>query len=102
HAVVPEIRGARHLIEIPVATETIIAAISTLLAIAGWWIAKSRYEIPQLATDEAIERRVPGIAHTLENKYYVDEFYELIVVHPLETVSRFFWRGGDVHIGGLA
>src|SRR5438105_3790025 len=43
HAVLPEIRGAHHLIEIPVATETIIAAISTLVAIAGWWIAKSRY-----------------------------------------------------------
>ncbi|HEY3056008.1 MAG TPA: NADH-quinone oxidoreductase subunit L [Thermoanaerobaculia bacterium] len=102
HSVVPEIRGAHHLIEIPIATETIIAAISTLIAIAGWWLAKSKYEVPQLATDEAIERRAPGIAHTLENKYYVDEMYDAIVVRPLEATSRFFWRVVDAIIDGIA
>jgi NADH-quinone oxidoreductase subunit L len=102
HSIVPDIRGAHHLIEIPIATETIIAAISTLIAIAGWWLAKSKYEVPQLATDEAIERRVPGVAHTLENKYYVDELYDATVVRPLEATSRFFWRVVDAIIDGIA
>jgi NADH-quinone oxidoreductase subunit L len=58
--------------------------------------------VPQLATDEAIERRVPGMAHTLENKYYVDELYDATVVRPLEATSRFFWRVVDAIIDGIA
>jgi len=102
HSVVPEIRGAYRIIEIPVATETIIAAISTLIAVAGWWIARSMYRDRQLASDEALEQRAPGLAHTLENKYFVDELYAAVIVRPLEATSRFFWHVVDAIIDGIA
>ena len=101
HPVVPHLPNAHDLIEIPAATEMIIAAISTLLAIAGWWLAKTRYELPQLAGDESMERAAPGLATTLEHKYYVDEFYGQAVVTPLERTSQFLWRGIDNLIDGL-
>jgi len=101
HPVIPHLTNAHGVIEIPAATEMIIAAISTLLAIAGWWLAKSRYQIPQLAGDEAIARAAPALARTLEHKYYVDEMYEEAVVTPLEKTSEFLWRGIDALIDGL-
>src|SRR5438445_11180147 len=54
HPVVPHLPSVHGLIEIPAAIEITIAAISTLLAIAGWWLAKSRYQVPQLAGDESM------------------------------------------------
>src|SRR5438552_6340494 len=100
HPVVPHLPRAQGVIEIPAATEITIAAISTLLAIAGWWLAKSRYQVPQLAGDESMERVAPGLATTLEHKYYVDEFYDEAVVTPLEEFSEFLWRGIDGLIDG--
>jgi NADH-quinone oxidoreductase subunit L len=101
HPVVPHLPQSYGLVEIPAAVEITVAAISTLLAIAGWWLAKSRYEVPQLAGDEAIDRAAPALARMLENKYYVDEFYDQTVVTPLESLSQFLWRGIDALIDGV-
>src|ERR1043166_8663309 len=51
HPVIPHIEEARGIIEIPLTTEITVAAVSTLIAILGWWIARSRYKEPQLAGD---------------------------------------------------
>ena len=101
HPVVPHLPNVHGLIEIPAITEITIAAISTLLAIAGWWLAKTRYEVPQLEGDAEIDRAAPALSTTLQNKYYVDEFYDQTVVGPLESFSRFLWRGIDALIDGL-
>jgi NADH-quinone oxidoreductase subunit L len=100
--VVPEIPGAHHIIEIPVASEITVALISTAVAVAGWLAARALYKEKQLATDAAIEERTPRLAHTLENKYYVDEIYAAIIVRPLERISMFLWRIVDATIDGIA
>ncbi|HEU4889692.1 MAG TPA: NADH-quinone oxidoreductase subunit L, partial [Thermoanaerobaculia bacterium] len=46
--------------------------------------------------------RAPGLARALENKWYVDELYALIIVRPLAALSRFFWKGVDAVIDGIA
>ena len=43
----------------------------------------------------------PGLARAVENKWYVDEMYDLAVVRPLERMSTFLWRGIDAVIDGL-
>jgi NADH-quinone oxidoreductase subunit L len=91
----PVIHGG---IEIPLATELTIAAISTLIAILGWWIARARYKERQLEGDEWLS---PSVARSLENKWYVDEMYDVVVVRPLERISTFLWRGIDALIDGL-
>jgi NADH-quinone oxidoreductase subunit L len=98
HWLHPVVNGG---IEIAAPVEITIAAISTLLAIGGWWLAKSRYQVQQVAGDQALERIAPALARTLENKYYVDELYDRVVVTPLQELSRFLWRGVDALIDGL-
>jgi len=85
-------------IEIGSATEITIAAVSTLIAILGWWFAMSRYKERQLDGDTWL---APSLARTLENKWYVDEMYDVAVVRPLERISTFLWRGIDALIDGL-
>ena len=54
-----------------------------------------------MAADVALEKELPGLTRTLENKYYVDEFYDDVVVRPLQRASQFLWRGIDALIDGL-
>ncbi|MGZ7079578.1 MAG: NADH-quinone oxidoreductase subunit L, partial [Thermoanaerobaculia bacterium] len=61
--VVPNIPGANHILEIPVASEITVALISTLVAVVGWLAARALYKDKQLATDLAVEQRTPGLAH---------------------------------------
>src|SRR3954451_10370429 len=69
HPVVPHIPNVHGLIEIPIGTEITIAAVSTLIAILGWWIARARFKEPQLEVDTWLPS---GRATALENKWYVD------------------------------
>ena len=85
-------------VEIAMPAEITVALVSTLLAVAGWWLAKSRYQVPQLAGDAGMS---PALARTLEHKYYVDEFYGVAVVRPIERISEFLWRGIDALIDGI-
>ena len=75
-----------------------IAAVSTIIALLGWWIARARFKEPQLAGDSWLQH---GLARAVENKWYVDEMYDLAVVRPLERISIFLWRGIDAAIDGL-
>jgi NADH-quinone oxidoreductase subunit L len=76
--------------------------VSTLVALAGWWLARSLYKEKQLSSDAAFESRAPGLARALENKWYVDELYGAVVVRPLERLSTFLWRVIDAIIDGIA
>ena len=76
--------------------------LSTLIALAGWFVAMRLYRERGNAADIAFEQRSPGLAHAIENKWYVDELYAAIVVRPLAAISRFFWKGIDALIDGLA
>jgi NADH-quinone oxidoreductase subunit L len=102
HSVVPEVAGAHRIIEIPASTEYTVMIGSTIVALIGLWLAMTFYKEKELASDEAFERRAPGLAHAIENKYYVDEFYGMTVVRPLEALSRFFWKVIDGIIDGTA
>ncbi|HVT45007.1 MAG TPA: NADH-quinone oxidoreductase subunit L [Thermoanaerobaculia bacterium] len=86
--------------EIPAATEWMVMIISTLVAVAGWLLARSAYAKRGLAADEAFGKRLPGVAETLENKYWVDETYDAFVVGPLHRIARFFWKVIDLIIDG--
>ncbi|MDP9191917.1 MAG: NADH-quinone oxidoreductase subunit L [Acidobacteriota bacterium] len=102
HSITPDVAGTFNEIHLELSTEIMIAAISTLIALAGWLLARSLYKEKQLAADVAFEQRAPGLARALENKWYVDELYAKIIVDPLAALSRFFWKGIDAVIDGIA
>ena len=42
------------------------------------------------------------MARRLENKWYVDELYDAIIVRPLERFAAFLWKIIDAIIDGIA
>jgi NADH-quinone oxidoreductase subunit L len=100
--VIPEVEGTHAEIHIPASSEWTVMIISTLVAIAGWFLAMRLYKDRGLASDQAFEQRAPGLAHAIENKWYVDELYAAVIVRPLAALSRFFWKGIDAVIDGIA
>ena len=94
----PAIEGKETGFEI--ANETMLMGIATVVAAIGTWLAYQRFYKRGLAADAAFAESTPGLARALENKWYVDELYEAIVVRPLEKISMFFWRGIDMTIDG--
>jgi NADH-quinone oxidoreductase subunit L len=98
----PEVPGTHRVPELGASTEFLVAGISTAIAILGWFIARRLYKDRQLASDAALEQRWPVVARAIENKWYVDELYAMVIVRPLAALSRFFWKGVDAVIDGLA
>ena len=72
---------------------SILAALIGI-GIASWWYLKST-EIPK-----QLAERCSGLYRILIHKYYVDEFLNWLIVHPLRVVSeKFLWR--DVDAGAI-
>jgi NADH-quinone oxidoreductase subunit L len=101
HPVIPEIEGVPAEIHIPGGVEWTVMIVSTIIAIAGWLIARRFYLDRELTADTAFEQRTPGVARALENKYFVDEMYARVIVRPLERMSTFLWKVIDAIIDGL-
>jgi len=101
HPVIPELPGL-HEIHIDSNVEWLVMGLSTLIAVAGWFVAMRLYRERGNAADVAFEQRSPALARAIENKWYVDELYGVLVVRPLAGISRFFWKGVDALIDGLA
>ncbi|HEX6085150.1 MAG TPA: NADH-quinone oxidoreductase subunit L [Thermoanaerobaculia bacterium] len=101
HPVIPEIPGL-HEIHIDSSVEWLVMGLSTLIALAGWFFAMRLYRERGNAADVAFEQRSPALARAIENKWYVDELYGAVIVRPLAGLSRFFWKGIDALIDGIA
>ncbi len=70
--------------EIPHQTEWILTGVSTILIfIASLWAWK-KFKNYQLENSEET-----GFAKVLQNKWYVDELYDVIIVKPLKSLSLF-------------
>jgi len=76
-------------------TEYILMAVSVIVALIGIFIAYSIYIVnPERA--KSIGAKFPGLYTLLWNKWYVDEFYNFIIVQPLIKLGNFFWQITDV------
>jgi NADH-quinone oxidoreductase subunit L len=76
------------------ATEYGLMALSVGIAAAGFLWAYRWYIRPSQAP-ERLKARFPSLYRWVLNKYYVDEFYDLIVVKPIVAGSRWLWRYFD-------
>ncbi len=81
--------------ELPARLELGFAGLSVLVAIAGILVAYRLYISRPSASDE-LARRMSGLHRLLVRKYYVDEFYDAVVVNPTVAGSReILWKGMD-------
>ena len=76
--------------------EWIFMAISVALALIGWafarWIYKDKE--PDLVAD-----RAGAVFRVLNNKYYVDELYDLTIVKPtMKGSEKILWKVVDAGI----
>ncbi|HUP64663.1 MAG TPA: NADH-quinone oxidoreductase subunit L [Thermoanaerobaculia bacterium] len=102
HPIFPEMPGFNPgVFAIPGTTEIMVMVLSTLLALAGWFMAKRWYAERGTERDEDLAVRYAGTWRTLENKYWIDEIYDASVVTPLRRTSNFFWRGVDAVVDGI-
>src|SRR3954452_7511504 len=88
--------------EFAIENEYMLMGVRVVVAEIETWLACSLFYKPGLgATNQFAENR-PALAKAIENKWYVDEFYDATIVRPLEAISRFFWRIVDAIIDGIA
>jgi NADH-quinone oxidoreductase subunit L len=78
-----------------VSTERMLMAISTGIALAGIGIA-FYFWLRRPSAAEAVQRRFIGVHRLLQNKYYVDEIYDAVIVQPIKQLSTgALWKGMD-------
>jgi NADH-quinone oxidoreductase subunit L len=86
----PEAHGEAHHAHDPVAVAVLYATF-----IVGIGLAYLMY-IVNPSLPDALSQRFKGVYTLIYNKYFVDEVYDVAVVHPIEQGSRFLlWRGVD-------
>jgi NADH-quinone oxidoreductase subunit L len=80
------------------AHEFSLVAIAVAAGAAGIALAYVMYVLSPGLPD-AVASRFKGLYTLIYNKYFVDEIYDVAIVHPIEEGSRFFlWRGFDMGV----
>jgi NADH-quinone oxidoreductase subunit L len=89
--------GVSHGAESDVATERLLMAVSTGIAIAGIGIA-GFFWVRRPDAAAGLARQFGGIHQLLSRKYYVDEVYDAVVVQPIKHGSIALWKGADAEV----
>jgi NADH-quinone oxidoreductase subunit L len=78
--------------------ELTLMMVSSVVAVIGVGIGVFIWGKRRQIAD-TFARQFPGLHRLLLNKYYVDEFYDAAIVHPIQVVStEGLWRGVDVKV----
>jgi NADH-quinone oxidoreductase subunit L len=84
-----------HVPELSHSVEYGLVGTAVAIALVGIWVAFSRLK-PERLVPKAEAKPEEGFERVLENKYYVDEMYERVIVRPTYATSRnLLWRGID-------
>jgi NADH-quinone oxidoreductase subunit L len=79
---------------------TMMMLISSVITIAGILLAAYYHRINRAAADRVAQAN-RGLVRLLENKYYVDEFYDAVLRRPLRMLGDIFFIFDSLVIGGL-
>jgi NADH-quinone oxidoreductase subunit L len=80
------------------ALELSLMGVSSLIALAGIGLAAFIW-LKRREIADALAARFGPFYRMLLNKYYVDEIYDALIVHPIQRISREgLWRGFDVRV----
>jgi NADH-quinone oxidoreductase subunit L len=76
--------------------EWVLMGVSTLGAVLGIFVGFNIYKDLPKAT--ALKQRFALLHRTLDNKWYIDEIFEAIFVHPIHFLSIELWRKFDIAV----
>ena len=102
----PVFHAGEHAAAHDLTLEMILLAVSALVALGGAFLAYRAY-----IADRDLPKRARAtfgpLTRLVENKYYVDEAYDLLVVEPLRALGEWFAatfdkRGLDGAVNGIA
>lgn len=75
--------------------EVILMGLSIIIAVGGVLFARNFYRKHGVQGDAILKQRFGGLYTAMENKFYFDELYQLIIIQPFEWLSRTFVRRFD-------
>ncbi|MDH7514536.1 MAG: proton-conducting transporter membrane subunit, partial [Bacteroidota bacterium] len=79
-------------------TEYLLMTVSVCIALAGFFLARRFYRYGPSA-DDRLAKSAPFAVRLVTNKYFIDEFFQNTVAHPLVTFSdRVLNRIVDIRI----
>jgi NADH-quinone oxidoreductase subunit L len=79
-----------HVEHLSMGIELALIALSILIAFAGMFTALSLYRKHDLAGDDKVKSFFGGLYPAMENKFYVDELYNAVIIRPFVYASQFF------------
>ncbi len=84
HFLSPVVHAENAEPHVAASTEWMVLGVSVILIVASCVLAVNRYKKWESRTEPA-----SGFAKLLANKFYVDEFYDSIIVRPLTSFAKF-------------
>jgi NADH-quinone oxidoreductase subunit L len=78
----------------------VFMVVSTLVALAGIWVAFSLHLKDRPKADR-LALTLAGPARAIENKYWVDELYQAMIVEPLRKFGQVFFAVDRFVVDGL-
>jgi len=88
------VRGEHH----EILPEIVTYGIALAIGIGGWLLAVYWFAPGHEERADKLVAAFPRVHKAFENKLYVDEFYNAVIVKPLWTTARVLWRVVDVWI----
>jgi len=73
--------------------EWILMGVSVAGAALGLFVGLKVYADLKLV--DRLSKRFKFLHKLLENKWYIDEFYDAVFIQPIKVVSTFLWKGFD-------
>ncbi len=92
----PVFESAMHH-EVSLATTLAFGAISTVIALAGLYLAAAAYVLGTVSPAVVAERLGP-LYRLAYNKWYFDDVYQRLIVEPARGFATFLWRQIDVGV----
>ncbi len=96
HALEPAFKGIAHH-KVSLALTVTIAALSTLVALGGLWLAYAAY-VRGTVSPAAVAARLGWAYRLAANGWYFDSIYQRVIVQPLDAFARWLWRTIDVGV----
>jgi NADH-quinone oxidoreductase subunit L len=96
HVLEPVFEGTKHH-EVSLATTLAFGAVSTVVALAGLYLAAAAYVSGSISPARVAERLGP-LYQLAWNKWYVDEVYQRLLVEPARSFATFLWQRVDLGV----